>query len=264
MRKKFIVAALAFVTLAGVAFADIYSDAEQSTSKFETEVKDLKSLTVAETKTLVEAICQAEEAERKAIGQEASNRVKAKVTSKYDDLEKLRDESDKLIDKVLADATQSSNHAKAKSLKEDVSKRWETVTKMTKSLRGANHPVVSWMLDKGNEEHQSRQRSSSCDVSEFTVSSGRIDCLKISGSNCKVIELKPKNNKAIAIGKDQAQRYVEDLNKLGPDFKKLVEKDAAFKQCKEFKPQVDCYTLCPEIDGDGIFQSTSVSWSEGC
>jgi len=40
----------------------------------------------------------------------------------------------------------------------------------------ANHPVVSWMMNKGTEAHRSRQSSSYCHVSEFTVSSGRIDC----------------------------------------------------------------------------------------
>lgn len=121
------------------------------------------------------------------------------------------------------------------------------------------------MMNKGNEAHRSRQSSSSyCDVAEFTVSSGRIDCLKAHGKTCTVIELKPKNRNAIKKGRKQAERYAEDLNGMGADFEKLKKKDSHFEDCERFKPQVDCYTLCPDIDRDGNFRSTSVSWSTDC
>ena len=80
----------------------------------------------------------------------------------------------------------------------------------------------------------------------------------------QVIELKPDNRAAIRKGQIQARSYAADLNKLKDDFKRLVSKDADFKDCKEFEEQVDCYTLCPDIDSDGQFKSTSVSWRTDC
>lgn len=135
---------------------------------------------------------------------------------------------------------------------------------MTRSLRGANHPVVAFMLREGQAAHKSRQSSSSyCDVSAFRLgSAGEVDCLKASG--CKVIELKPDNSKAINAGQLQARRYAAELDKKGADFDNLVKKNSDFARCTRFEVQVDCYKLCPDIDADGEFRSASPRWRDDC
>jgi hypothetical protein len=138
---------------------------------------------------------------------------------------------------------------------------------MTRSLRGSNHPVVSWMVDQGNRAHVDRQYS--CDAKEISLSSGRLDCAMATGETCLVIELKPDNSRAVDKGEDQAARYIRELNDelKRPDssvIKKLIDTDSDFAKCKLFVAQVDCYKLCPDVNEDGEYREVSVSWRRSC
>jgi hypothetical protein len=165
---------------------------------------------------------------------------------------------------VLADSAQKDRHGKAREHRGKVTEWWTSIEKMTRSLRGANHPVVAFMLKEGQAAHKSRQSSSSyCDVSAFRLgSAGEADCLKASG--CLVIEFKPDNSKGIRTGAAQAERYADELNDKGAAFDSLVKKDGDFAKCTSFQPRVDCYTLCPDIDQSGEFRATSPRWRERC
>jgi hypothetical protein len=169
-----------------------------------------------------------------------------------------------LLDAVLADGAQKDRHGKAREYRGKVTEWWTSIERMTRSLRGANHPVVAFMLKEGQAAHKSRQSSSSyCDVSAFRLgSAGEADCLKASG--CKVIEFKPDNAKSINKGKDQANRYARELERKGDAFDALVKKDGDFAKCTTFDIRVDCYKLCPDIDDDGEFRAASPRWREGC
>ncbi len=154
-------------------------------------------------------------------------------------------------------------HSKAREHRGKVTEWWASIDKMTRGLRGANHPVVAFMLREGQAAHKSRQSSSSCcDVSAFRMGSGEADCLK--ASSCKVIELKPDNSKAIRKRKGQADRYAAELNEKGDAFDALVKKDGDFAKCTRFESRIDCYKLCPDIDQDGEFRATSPRWREDC
>jgi len=83
------------------------------------------------------------------------------VKSEYSNLERKRDDAYKKLDAVLADPKLKSRHNKAKSLRKETKRYWESITKMTKSVRGANHPVVAFMLREGQKAHSDRQGSSS-------------------------------------------------------------------------------------------------------
>jgi hypothetical protein len=166
---------------------------------------------------------------------------------------------------VLADGAQKDRHGKAREYRGKVTEWWTSIEKMTRSLRGANHPVVAFMLREGQAAHKSRQGSSShSDVSAFRMDSGEADCLKVSGSRCLVIELKPKNTKSIRRGQTQARRYAAELRKRERAFEALVKKDSDFAKCTDFEDQVDCYTLCPDIDAGGEFRATRPDWNEDC
>lgn len=174
----------------------------------------------------------------------------------------------KELDEVLRDDELKDKHDKAKEHVEDIKRRWEIVGRMTKALRGANHPVVAWMLRRGQEEHKNRQER--CDASEFTLKSGkRVDCLMASGSTCKVIELKPDNSRAISRGNSYVRDRAEELNEELKDkkseiIKKLIGTDGDFAKCEKFEEQVDCYKLCPDIDEEGEFREVSVTWKSDC
>jgi hypothetical protein len=250
--------------VAAIAFAAAdWSAAERKFEEFRREHEQLRRLTPDETKKIVAAVCEAEEEDRQSVAKDASQRVRDKIEDEYEDLEEIRGDALELLDAVLADSAQKDRHSKAKEHRGKVTEWWTSIEKMTRSLRGANHPVVAFMLKEGQAAHKGRQTSSSyCDVSAFRMSSGEADCLKASG--CKVIELEPDNSRAISAGRNQAQSYAAELNRKGDAFNSLVKKDSDFAKCTRFETQIDCYTLCPDINDNGEFRSAAPRWRERC
>jgi hypothetical protein len=266
MRLMFGVCAVALCGAAALAFAAAdWSGAERAFDDFRLEHEQLRRLTPEETGKIVAAVCEAEEDERQSVARDATQRVRDKIEDEYEALQKLEQKALAQLDAVLADGAQKDRHGKAREYRGKVTEWWTSIEKMTRSLRGANHPVVAFMLREGQAAHKSRQGSSShCDVSAFRMDSGEADCLKVSGSRCLVIELKPKNTKSIRRGQAQAERYVDELNRKGKAFEALVKKDSDFARCAEFERRVDCYTLCPDIDANGELRATRPDWDEGC
>lgn len=241
---------------------DDFDEAEKLYERFTHDFFDLKKLDKDELSRLVGAICDADEEERQSAAKDAADRVKDKVNNEYEKLKTLKSEALASLKKVIEDDRYKERKSKAEDYKGRVEETWNSIERMTVSLRGSNNPVVSYMLDKGKEAHKEYQDSSSrCTEAEWTIGSLRIDCIYASGSSCEVIELKPNNSRAISKGKGQLRDYVEALSKAG-ELKRLQEKNSRFSECKQFTPKLKCYTLCPEITDDGEFRSTSVSWSD--
>lgn len=257
---------MSVLAMTAVAFAAAnWSDARSGADKFKSEYEDLRRLTPVETKRVVTAICDADEEERASVARDVHSRVGDLVKDKYEDLEDLKKETIKKLDEVLADDKLKDNHSDARSRKDDVNRRWDTIERMTRSIRGKNHPVVRYLINKGNDEHRNRQTSSSyCDVYEYTgLSSGRPDCIR--ASDCTVVELKPDNSRAISKGRGQAERYARELNDSAEKRKALAEKDSDFSKCVKFDYEVQCYKLCPDIDTDtNEMESVSASWRSDC
>jgi len=268
MSKSVLVLCAVIATGVGVAWAaGDWSSARSQAEDFKNRQHELKRMTPDETKRIVTAICAADEEGRRDAGLDIADRVSRTVREKHSSLERARDDALRAIDNVLSDENLKDNHSDARSLKEDVKTRWESIEKMTLRLRGANHPVVSWMLDQGNRAHVDRQYS--CDAKEISLNSGRLDCAMATGETCTVVELKPDNSNAISKGRDQARRYREDLNEelKKPDSSyigKLIAADRDFANCKRFESRVDCYTLCPAVDENGDHREVSASWRKDC
>ena len=269
-RARAVVVAAVVVVVAsiGVAWASgDWSAARSKADEFKSRQQDLRKLDPEETRQVVTAICEADEDARRDVGRDASERVAREVNDKMSELERLRDDANRLIDNVINNDGLKDNRDDAKRLKEDVASRWEVIERMSRSLRGANHPVVAFMLEQGRRAHQDRQHD--CHSSEITLSSGRPDCVMATGETCTVIELKPNNSRAINKGKDQVRRYADDLNeelkKPSSDvIKKLIDAKSDFAKCKRFEWRVDCYKLCPEVNEDNEFREVSAYWSTGC
>lgn len=248
------------------AHADRFDDGERMTERFLNHCQDLRRLDVDQVRALVQAICDAEEDDRRSVARDAASRARDKVRYDYDKLENEKKDALATLEAVINDAAFKDKHGRANDLKRRVVETWDSVDRMTYSVRGANHPVIAYMLETGQQAHRDRQSNSSyCHEAEFTVGGGRTDCLYASSSSCYVIELKPRNDRAIRRGKDQVQRYREELNRSdSADRKRLIERNGRFKDCKTFEQRVDCYKLCPDIDDNGDFRSVSVDWSTDC
>jgi hypothetical protein len=240
---------------------DLFDDAERAFSEFVDSYRDAKKLTIDEEKRLVAAICDAEEEERKSVASEASTRVRDKVGDSIDKLQAKRDKALELLGKVLNDTSLRSRHDKAKEYDQRARDLWESIVKMTKSPRGANHPVVAYMLETGQTQHRNYQQSSSnCTVYEWRTSAGVADCIYADGTTAFVVEIKPDNSRAIAKGREQVSRYVAALNNDPSQLQELIKKDSRFKDVKAFVGRLMLYQLCPEITDDGDFKEVSVSW----
>jgi len=246
-----------------------WSDARSKADEFKSRQQDLRKLAPEETRRVVTAICETEEDARKDAGREASERVAREVNDKMSELERLRNDANKMLDDVVNDDNLKGNRDDAKRLKDEVATRWDSIERMSRSLPGANHPVVAFMLEQGQRAHKDRQ-DHDCHASEVQLPSGRADCLMATGGDtCTVIELKPNNSRAISRGKDQVRGYVTDLNdelrKPSSDvIKNLIDKRSDFGRCKKFESRVDCYKLCPEINDDNEFREVRADWSTGC
>ena len=263
-RLILLLAVIVFTPLGAFCRPDNFDDAVTLAGRVSDAYVNIKKLDKEELRQLVEAICQADEEDRKEVSKNASDRVKEHVNNELSKIERLKDEANAALDKVLADPSLKDKYDKARELKEKVKNTWESIQKMTTSLRGSNHPVVSYMLETGQKAHQDYQtNSSNCQAYEWTTSAGRADCLYApSGEVCLVIELKPDNSRALSMGRGQARGYADALNNNPQELEKLKNDKSAFKNCKSFVPKVRLYKLCPEIDDNGEFRSVSVSWRE--
>ena len=241
-----------------------WSAARDREGRFKSEYEALRRLTPEETRRVVTSICEADDDERASVASDVHDRVASLIARKFDELERIKDETLRRLDEVISDDKLKDRRDEARRMRDDVSSRWGTIDRMTHSIRGKNHPVVRFTIEEGLRAHRDRQTSSSyCDVYEYSLSSGRVDCIQ--ASSCTVIELKPDNRRSIERGAAQARSYMRELNESAEARKKLVERKSDFARCTRFEARVDCYRLCPEIDTDtNEMRSTYASWRTSC
>jgi len=258
----------------GVAWAKgDWSSAKGKVDELRSKQIDLRKLVPEEVRKIVKSAGEdADEDEREKVAKEAADRVAYNVSRELSNLRRTRDEANQALDDVLNDADLKSNYDDAKNLKDDIDKRWRSIEKMANNaMRGGNHPIVSYLSQRGIREHQDYQRNSSnCHAYEFKTGSRIADCLYADGENCFVIELKPNNSRAISKGTRQAQDSVDDLNKALAAKEKgekpsvlddLTRANSRFASCKRFQRRLMCYTLCPQVDDEGDYREGSVSWT---
>jgi hypothetical protein len=273
MTKTCVVLSLLLVVV-GVAWAKgDWSSAQSKAEDMKRRQQDLRRLVPDEVRRIVTAVCEADEDQRRDTGRDAADRVASKVGSELSTLERMRDDAFRVIDEVLADGELKDRHDSAKRLRDEVAEQWKSIEKMARNaMRGGNHPVVSWMAQKGVEEHRRYQENSSnCHAYEVEVGGRRADCLRADGDSCTVIELKPKNSRAISNGNQQVRYYqaelARELDKMlkgesSRVMENLISKRSDFAKCKRWDRAMRCYTLCPDIDAEGELRESSVRWED--
>jgi hypothetical protein len=261
---------LAALAATGVAWASPdWSSAQSAVEDLKRQQMELRRLTPEETSQIVTAICDADEDQRASAGRSAAERVASDVNSKFEDLRNRRDYAYRLLDDVIADDNLKDKRDEAKQLREDVSKRWDSITNMAeRAMKGGNHPLVAFLVKEGMDAHKEKQRD--CHASEFVLGSGKKpDCIMASGESCLIIEFKPENSRAISAGTTQVRGYATELNdelkKTDSDIiKQLINIKSDFRQCKQFVSRVDCYKLCPSVDENGEFREAHPDWKKDC
>jgi hypothetical protein len=131
---------------------------------------------------------------------------------------------------------------------------------MNDELHGSNDPQLRAKMETGKNEHKRIQADSSkCTVAELSVGNRRIDCIRVDGNVCYVVEIKPNNDKArdrgnaqIAKGKENIQNAMRGIRKKA----ELTGDLSVFQSCFDesasaanLKDELRVYELCPP-DGE--------------
>jgi hypothetical protein len=239
-----------------------YYKAERSAKDLLYSYEDFKKLEKSEIEALVNAICEADEDERRSVSSDIGSRARDKVRAEYDKTERRKNEAIDMLKTVIADKRFESKRSDAEHLKSEVEDKWSAIDRMWDVMRGSNHPVVSFMLDKGKEEDD--YRKGRCTASQVDTGKGFADCVGYDGNMCLIVEFKPNNSRAIRKGLEQLRDYKDGLENNASKRQDLNNKNSAFATCQSFETRVDCYRLCPEIENDGNFRSRSAEWSTNC
>jgi hypothetical protein len=130
---------------------------------------------------------------------------------------------------------------------------------MNDELHGSNDPQLRAKMETGKNEHKRIQADSSkCTVAELSVGNRRIDCIRVDGNVCYVVEIKPNNDKARDRGNAQiakGMRTSENATAMVRKKSELSGNLAVFQACHrdgadpELKPELRVYELCPP-DGE--------------
>lgn len=241
------------------AKADKYTDAKGACEKFINAYETIRTLTRDEQKSLVRAMCEAEDDARNEIGRSAANRVESMVLSNLDQLKRNKESADRMVDDVLRDETFKDKWDELKSLKNRMNEVLQRMERITGGVKGGNNPAFAFMSKMGMEAHKAYFNiNSSNGVSEFEAGGKRIDFITY---NCECIEVKADNSSAASKGRDQAKSYRDIMNTNADAFNSLVSKDSRFAACKgKFKWALACYRYCPSVNDDGEVQSASLGW----
>jgi hypothetical protein len=254
-----------FIAMIALAAGD-WSQAQRDTDQFLSANANLRQTMYESTKEIVSRIAEAGEYERGQVAADALDRARSLVNSRASDLERFYRSANTSLEAVLGDDKLKDYHSKARDLRDTIGSRWQSLQRMLDgTFRGSNHPIVAFMLRAGQEAHREYQ-GGQCSLAEFTLASGlRVDCL-VKAPDCIVIELKPKNSRAVREGLDQVRRYTEELNTEGSKSRAALLGNSEFASCKKFTTRVDCYVLVPDPRSDNIaeFSTPSASWYKDC
>lgn len=169
---------------------------------------------------------------------------------------RLTAQADQLIQKKDKEVQKGAEKVKAQ-----VARVMASLTNlMNNELNGSNDPEIRTKMETGKNEHKRIQSDSSkCTVSELTMGRRRIDCIRVSGSTCYVVEIKPNNRAAQARGEAQIASGMSEIRAAVDGKKKrdeLTGKLEVFRPCfDEQKAEINLerelrvYEYCPP-DGE--------------
>jgi hypothetical protein len=211
---------------------------------------------------IAEAMCSGEEWEVESLGTQMAEQIQRQLRPVYDDLKRTGEGFLMRIDNMKS----STSRAEAAPLRETIRKKLESMRKTVENgvLSGSLKPAIRARATYGMSKHQSEE--SSCQEREITLErcdnpkgneGCRIDCVKVSGGQCLIIEIKPKGIKAKRKGDEQAAGYLNAVQELFGSrqhafFEKGSGKFKVFRECFDERTRslrlastVQLYDFCP-------------------
>jgi hypothetical protein len=261
--------AVLLVLGAGVAWASAdWNTTKNKADEFKRKADELARKAPEETRKIVNAICSATDDQRKEAGSSAASNASSAISDKFRETERAEREAIEALDQVDRDDKLKDKSYEARSLRSDITSRWDKLQQLTRGLRDRNNPVVDYMLRAG--ESARHDRMGHCDARDISVGSDRASCLMARGETCYVVEVTADNSSAISRGRDRGrniQSRLQDELKKGFEsevMKRLIDNRRDFARCKRFEVRVDCYKQCPEVSDDNHYRESSPNWRESC
>jgi cytochrome c556 len=179
------------------------------------EVRQLRDFAIKDRDEIRAAICTAGEYDVPRRVNEVADRWASQISSSYGT---MLGQADRL--KSRAQADKLKKYKGPRQVLDGLNRNIETMEKMKNyELQGANNPKIRAKLEWGNKRHADLQSSIGCAFKEVGIeycnnairpgSGCRADCLVISGSTCRVVEIKPDSTGGKSEGPAQVDAYMK-------------------------------------------------------
>ena len=187
---------------------------------------------------------------------ELANRMRDNVRPRWQSIQRDGDALVARADRLMKEEDEELAKGAQRSAKDITGVMASLQRLLDNELGGANDPEFRAKMETGKNEHKRIQSDSSkCTASELTFGSRRVDCIRVSGSTCYVVEIKPNNSGAQARGKEQIEDGIEEIEKALRGVKKrdeLKDKLEVFRSCfdeasqtAKLEPELRVYEYCP-------------------
>jgi hypothetical protein len=181
------------------------------------EVRQLREFANKDRDEIRAAMCTAGEYEVDRRVNEVADRWASQISSSYGT---MLGQADRLKSRATADKLKKFKGSKW--VLDGLNKNIETMEKMKNyELQGSNNPKIRAKLAWGNKRHADLQSGLGCAFKEVEIqycsnairpgSGCRADCLVISGSTCRVVEIKPDSSGGKSEGPAQVEAYMKGL-----------------------------------------------------
>lgn len=202
------------------------------------EARKVREMSTTTRDEIRKAMCEAGEYEVAQKVNEVADKWARDVASA---LGTLTGQGDRLVERANADKLKK--YKGSAEVRGNVAKQIETLQKLKSyEMLGANNPKVKARLEWGNKRHDELQGSIGCQYKEAKVehcnnairpgSGCRADCVVVSGSTCRVVEIKPDSSKGKEEGRPQVQAYTKGFRDwFAADRKGLFETYPEMKRC---------------------------------
>jgi len=237
--------ALALLLSAPLLRADDIGDLQSKADAWISKSKEIYRLDCDDMRQIRDAYCSQNDVT------EESGRVTASDVA----TQMKRDAKDPILDqlkgydRLKSDAERlntGSTAAQAAKILAAIKVEYDRLTKLKNGYWfGANNPLIQYAIEYGKDRHAEMGRNYDCDVvdKEFPPgASKRPDC--VSAKKCTIFEFKPKNDRAIAKGKDQLEGYQELVDQYYSDVithKKTPEREYGGSEIVKKIHQQKCY-----------------------
>lgn len=264
----FLFLASIFSALSPCAMASSYDDAVEAAKSYTDSYEDIRKIDFNAVTRLVAVLCGSNEDDLESVSRDEESRLVSQMVGQKNDLDAQRTDADSKILAAMADPQSDDEQKEELSKSQDriaqIAKRMEKIIENGTKL-GSN-PVFNRLRESGQMAHnQYYVEFPNCkDYRDIQVGRQKPDCI-LPPDDCMVIELKSNNESSKSDGWAKAESSSAILNTTD-GFQALPPTyQMAFSGCMgKFRPRLDCYKYCPEVNDDGTFKDGELKYNEGC